>query len=425
MTIESNTSRKNDASRTRLGTNALFAVNSLNNSQDTSPEAIRRDSIRQRYTLQETAQFLLQHEPEGKRLLRCGVLPVHTYDKHGEKHYSDASVVIEKDTKTGYSRYANVAHCGSPWICPVCSAFETEKDRKEVNLACLAAAAKGWTVVMVTYTQKHERNMLLSELIDINKKSRRWLKSNTRFSAESWQDIKTKYGLVGGIINLECTVGKNGWHPHNHELIFIDPKKAQSDDMPELRWTIAKRWQVAVEKYGGTCDLIHGVDLRIGDSAVSEYIAKIGHEPVGKWSIESEMTKSGRKKGRGKGRTPFQLLYDYRFEKDKYAGELFKEFAKEFSGMAHIRWSQGLRDLLEMDTFEAPLTEADTIRQAESKPDYVPFVSIPREIWRSVVLARTGRRADLLLAAESGDIEVCELFARWHCDMPLNWYSTT
>ena len=65
--------------------------------------------------------------------------------------------------------------------------------------------------------------------------------------------------------------------------------------MAELRWELAARWQASIRKYGGDCDREHGLHLRTGDDAISEYIAKIGHEPKNGWSIEHEMTKGSAK----------------------------------------------------------------------------------------------------------------------------------
>jgi len=425
MTTTRNGNRQNDKKSVPLGTDSVLAVEPSNPDSEKFPDSDRAEAIKIRYALQETAQYLLRHEPEGRRILRCGVQIAANALQSDNPAIPHGCVTVARDTHSGRASYSNLMHCESPWVCPVCSAWKTEQDKKEVNNACVAAAAKGMIVIMVTYTQSHIVSDVLSSLLQINKQARRWFKSNTSKEGYSWQDLKTEYGLVGGIINLECTHGKNSWHPHNHELIFIDPEKSTSQDISELRWKMARRWQMAVEKFGGSADMIHGFDLRYGDAAVSDYIAKIGCEPVGKWSIEAELTKSGQKKGRGKGRTAFQLLYDYRFQKDKQAGALFIEFAREFAGSAHIRWSQGLRELLELDTFIRPAKDETENHQAELPPDYQPYLAIPLETWKRVVLLRTGRRAQLLLACESGEVAICELFASWQYDGSLYWYSDT
>lgn len=404
-----------------LGKSADFAVTPDENSGQLSPDEIRQANLRMRFDLQDTAKYLLKGEDCGKRLMHCMITPV-SYPGDGyPMDVPEGCITVEKDTKTGKTQYGNLSHCESPWTCTICSHRQTEADKAEINKAYLAARAKGFVVVMVTYTQRHDRASELKFLLDVNKKARRWMKSNSRSWGSTWQDIKARYGMVGGIINLECTHGKNAWHPHNHELIFLDPNAAESDDFAMLRWEMAKRWKTAVQKQGGDCDTLHGLDLKIGDDAVSEYIAKFGTEPVGKWSLESEMTKGAHKRGRSEGRTPFQLLYDFKFEGDRQAGALFVEFAQEFSGSAHIRWSQGLRDLLDMDNFEIPLTPEDMARIDAETPEFKVFCAIPSKAWYSVVLARYGRRAEFLIAAESGAIEVCELLSKWSYEGIIHW----
>ena len=401
------------ADRGSLGTNTDLAVNGCENSGDAATDEKRRAAIKLRYDLQETAQHLLKNEPEGKRLMACMVISVDSWQERLPNEMGTDAVVVERDAKSGKARYKNLVHCDSPWTCPVCALRHTETDKQEVNRAYLAARAKGYVAVMVTYTQQHERGTDLGSLLEVNAEARRYMKSGTRISGLRWSDIKDRFGLIGGIINLECTHGANGWHPHNHELIFIDPALAESDDMAELRWELAFRWQAAVRKFGGDCDRVHGLHLRTGDDAISEYIAKVGCEPKNGWSIESEMTKGSAKIGKKDGRTPFQLLYDYRFEGDKQAGALFVEFAKHFTGKAHIRWSQGLRNILDMDNFEVELPPALEASREAKKPDFKPFVALPYAAWKKVVLSQYGRRGAFIIACEQGEVEASDLLARW------------
>lgn len=404
-----------------LGTNAVFAVSGKENEQEASPDEKRRESMKLRFALQDTAKYLLKNIPVGKRLLACMVVPVFIPGKDTPHDVNSDAVIVERDTRTNKTRYGNLAHCDSPWTCPVCSQRQTEADKSEINKAYLAARAKGYIAVMVTYTQRHDRADELKFLLDVNQQARRWMKSNSRLDGTTWGDLKGRYGLIGGIINLECTHGKNAWHPHNHELVFINPAIAESDDLDMLRWEMARRWKNAVQRFGGDCDTLHGLHIRVGDDAVSEYISKFGQEPHGKWSLEYEMTKGSQKTGRKDGRTPFQLLYDFRFEGDRQAGCLFVEFAQEFAGRAHIRWSQGLRELLEIDTFEIPLTDEDRARKEDEKPEFEPYLAIPGDAWRKIVLAKYGRRAEFLIACELGEIEVTELLIRWEYFGLIHW----
>jgi hypothetical protein len=251
------------------------------------------------------------------------------------------------------------------------------------------------------------------------------MKSNSRIDGITWGHLKRKYGMVGGIINLECTYGENAWHPHNHELIFCDPNQADCKNLDEMYEDFSERWQYAVRQYGGDCDKAHGVDIKSGDEAVAEYIAKIGREPRGKWSIAAEMTKGASKRGRKEGRTPQDLLFDYKYEGDAQAGALFVEFGREFAGKAHIRWSQGLRELLDMDAFEAGMSENDPRKPDYESEDWIPFCAVPKEAWYQVICAKFGRRLEFLFACEQGAIEVAELLSKWDYKGNIYWLTTT
>lgn len=411
------------ADRSSLGKNTDLAFSPKENPGEPSADDKRRAALQLRYDLQETAKYLGRDEKWGKRLRACMVVRVDNFQEYLPDAVPANVVVVERDDKKSLARYKNLVHCDSPWTCPVCSQRRTEEDKREVNKAYLSARSRGWTAIMVTYTQSHTQASNLDTLLQVNASARRRMKSGTRLGGLAWSDIRDRFGLVGGIINLEVTHGKNAWHPHNHELIFIDPEKATDTDMAALRWEMAYRWQNAIQFYGGDCDMVHGLHIRTGDDAISEYIAKIGHEPKNGWSVEHEMTKGASKIAKKDGRTPFQLLYDYRFEGDRQAGALFREFARHFSGKAHIRWSQGLRELLDMDNFVMPITEAEQAKQDAEKPEFKPFCALPDVCWRNFVLCAYGRRGALLLAAERGPLEVSELFAEWGYEGQIYWLS--
>lgn len=411
------------ADRYSLGKYTGLAVTGCENSGEPSPDDKRRANLTLRYDLQDAAKHLLRNEPEGKRLIHCMVMRVDALPEGLPNEVPADVVVIERDGALGRARYKNLVHCDSPWTCPICSSRRTEADKREVNRAYLAARARGWTCIMVTYTQRHDRGTSLEHLLTVNQNARRWFKSNSRLHGDTWGSLKETHGFIGGIINLECTHGDNSWHPHNHELIFIDPEKASSDDIDELRWTLAERWQSAVRKFGGDCDLHHGLHIRTGDDAISEYLAKFGHEPEGKSSLESEMTKGSAKIGKREGRTPFQLLYDFKFDGDRQAGALFVEFARHFTGRAHLRWSQGLRELLDLENFELPVAESMTEILAAEKPVYAPFIAIPDDCWKRVILSQYGRRSAFLLACEAGAIDAAEMLAHWGYTGEVYWLS--
>ena len=99
-----------------------------------------------------------------------------------------------------------------------------------------------------------------------------------------------------------------------------------------------------------------------GGSAAGNYITK--------WGAAEEVALGGKKKGRGDGRAPFQLLADYADTDDKQAGALFAEYAKEFAGHRQLVWSPGLKALFCIEDIADQKAAADEVRRAdESKAE--------------------------------------------------------
>jgi len=195
----------------------------------------------------------------------------------------------------------------------------------------------------------------------------------------------------------------NGWHPHMHELWFLD---VTLHDYSILRSEIFDLWLKACQRFGlGLPSEKHGIDVRGGVEAAN-YVAKFGTEDS--WGIESEMTKANIKKGRNGSRSPFQLLHDYQ-DGDKQSGALFVEYAEAFKGKRQLVWSRGLKVQFELDE----LTDDEIIAIQEDESELV--ISITRKQWRLVRFAPgslTGHDARLIVLqlAENGGADSVDLY---------------
>ena len=185
---------------------------------------------------------------------------------------------------------------------------------------------------------------------------------------------------------MEVTDGtnlhNNGWHPHFHVLLFLDPAKAL---MPYyVHSQIAPRWQSVAVSSGLPCpSLERGCRVDGGEKAAA-YVSKGSN-----WGLESEVTKGQSKLGKDdKGRTPFALLFDYA-NGDKQAGALFAEYAKVFQGKRQLVWSNGLKrrfTIVEFtdDELANVADDAPTVRLAVITDDQ--WKVIYRNRWETVVL---------------------------------------
>lgn len=311
-------------------------------------------------------------------------------------------VDVMKHVASNRAYYSGLMVCGMIWVCPVCAARITEERRQELTNAL---AKMGFTCYLITYTVRHNRKSKLKEMTDEMQKAFRFMKSG-----KAWQELTDEYEWVGSVKSLEVTHGENGWHPHQHELVFLDEnlsKSAQNGLLASLRL----KWDAALSRSGLSASWAHGVDLRATNQDVSEYVAKFGHQPVVMgWGVEHELTKQPVKKGKNGGRTPVQLLADYG-QGDIKAARLWQEYAAAFKGKKQLVWSKGLRGILGMG-MELPDEEiAGTIPEGAEI-----LARLSSDEWKAI------RKADLRgeLIDAASQMEADE-FARWLSEKLEKW----
>jgi hypothetical protein len=182
-------------------------------------------------------------------------------------------------------------------------------------------------------------------------------------------------GAVGRIRSLEVTHGQNGWHPHTHELLFLNRGVCPG----WLRHRLAVLWFRACAKVGlfrherddEIAFMEHAVDVQVGDDGAAAYIAKMDDQT--KWGLSHEVTKSSSKQGRRAGMHPFKLAVQ------DSTSHLFIEYVRAMKGARQLVWSRGLKAQvgIEEKTDEEIATE-----QTANVQDQIP---IHPEAWRYVV----------------------------------------
>jgi len=327
-----------------------------------------------RFSLQSSARELLPRE----RVSKCLRAPIPTA----------ASIDVYRSPEFATAHLVGLQVCASVWCCPVCSAKVTERRRLD-----LAAGVGFWREVaggfllLVTFTLRHNLGDSLvavqAPLLAAFEKLHegRW-----------WADFSAKHRIYGKVRSLEVTYGASGWHPHIHCLYFLG-----SGDLPAVNAfeiAIKERWLTLLSKQGRDASWQNGVDVRMSDADIAEYIAKYAKEK--EWTIEHEMTKSPAKIGKFGGRTAFQLLKDYS-EGDSASGRLFIQYALTFKGKSQLKWSRHLRSLLQMDV------ELSDEELAKSMDKDAPLLaSLSRKQW--AVIVGNDARAELLTVAAAGDV---------------------
>ncbi len=259
--------------------------------------------------------------------------------------------------------FSNVVTCKSVWHCPVCAAGIAEGRRLVVASVVEGVHKAGGTVIMLTLTQGHKG---FSAPLKMRKDlARRWQRM---LGGKAWKTTAAQTYILGTCRAMEVTHGKNGWHPHLHVLLFIGAEAGTEEIVHLIGW-LKDRWVRYTEADGYDCS-DSAQNIRFADSATNagNYMTKFG--------VDWEITHAHLKKGKG-GRSPFQILAEYKQTGFPYDAELFRQYGLAFKGARQLTWSGKARKLYAKE-------EAKLSRLYKNQSDVTPICSISAETMRQI-----------------------------------------
>ena len=334
------------------------------------------------------------------------------------------SVTVHKSTD-GNCFYSGTVVCSSVWACPVCAAKIQERRRKEISSGMdYVYNEMGKQCVMITLTFPHTSMDTCKELREKQSAALGELRKSG-----GWSERMKKYGYEGLIRSLEITHGKNGWHPHTHELWIINHisyaknkdgkfkkdkngKFVESDTHKEFKQYVLLNWEKACKKHGllpkGKIRDFRKYSLDVKFMASnSDYLAKQDDEKNLHWGIDREMSKGMSKTS--KGLHPFQLLDG--FSKGQYwMGSKFLEYVEAMYRARHIYWSTGLKKKCKIEE----LTDEELIAKEEEKA--FDLTDLDMFAWDKVLEKKA--RAEILNIAEVGGLPaLIDWFAKYGIDL--------
>lgn len=364
------------------------------------PEASTGKGLNSQDSTAEHARKRYATHSHVRRLLIAQAMKEQPGKHPGNLYRTAACTWVAVDTPTAIRpvgreswHYKGLATCGSVWACPLCASKIQERRRQEVAAAILHAAKIERAPVMASFTFPHRVDQPLALLLRLQAEAIKKLRESRGYTA-----AMLRVGNAGRIRALEVTHGLNGWHPHTHELLFVDPK------MPAcwLRETLAGLWLKACTRVGlfrpGLDDeaafLRHSVDVRAGDEGAAGYLAKLDDQS--KWTTAHELTKSSSKQGKRTGSHPFALAME------AATGHLFVEYVQAMKGQRQLVWSRGLKDAVGIED------RSDEEVAAEETATVAASIPITRAQWR-VVLGNDARWEVLDAARRGGQSQVSAL----------------
>jgi len=358
---------------------------------------------RDRWSMQNHAAKLLKSH----RISYCLRSPISK--KESIKVVSRAPYKKDGDTRYGFT---GLQCCSNVHGCPMCSSRISMLRENEVRAASDWAKSHGYMVAMLTLTHPHQKFDILRWQLDclLGHKENEKLVRGAMYHFRNSRAFRA-LNLVGDIKKFEVTYGQNGWHPHHHMMLIIDPKVCGTIDEHKLYLA----WANACEKAGlERPSLQRGLkfDIAKDDDDISAYISKMGT-----WDIAKEMTKDQSKKSKIDGKTQWQLLRASK-DGDRLCGSLFVEYVDSTKGVKSLVFSRGLKKLVLLDDVTDQVL-ADDVDSVESVvfsfvrtvlyfkgKNEVSSISLEgKRLWDLIM--HHGSRYDLLRAAKEGGHKGC------------------
>lgn len=293
--------------------------------------------------------------------------------------------------------FAGLQTCGSVWLCPCCGRRISETRRGELNSLLAWARECGLIPIMVTLTARHGIRDRLADQIEAMKRAKQRLRQR-----REWRAVKGR--IVGTVTATEVTHGQHGWHTHFHEILLMDtPDEGEALAMLE---GMGRVWRAC----------LLGVGLSGGRVAWQAQGAAAAGQYVAKWGAGEELALSSSKRGRGKGRTPLQMLADADAGDDE-AARLWRTYALAFKGRRQLVWSPGLKARAGIEDTSDEDAAQDEV-QSDGEPE--ALLHIDHEDWtgRRGWRGARHRRARVLDAAETGGAAAAAAVVRGGPDDP-------
>ena len=302
-------------------------------------------------------------------------------------------IKVKKTVKDKKATFTGLFRCDSVWTCPVCGQRILAQRGREIEKAIAMQLEKGHSVFMLTLTHSHQLGENLKEKLGLIGKAL------TRFFGDrAMQYVFEQFGMIGHIKALEVTHSfANGWHPHNHILMFsqFSPDQFKNDLVavyfdeegfikvvtPYVEKRLIKQGKdhlvthVTIEQfikhYWRKCCLAVGLGEPSYERGATLQDADKAQSYLTKFKTAQEMTGAS-KVAKGSSRNQWQLLQDS-MGGDAFAGSLFVEYAEAFKGQRQLTWSRGLKKYFNIEQVDDANCEVDDDAEQVISEDTVYF----------------------------------------------------
>ncbi len=275
--------------------------------------------------------------------------------------------------------------CGSVWGCPVCARRICRRKGEALQSALETWRDEGGEVYMLNLTVRHHRGQRLELLMDAVQRAWTYVRTSSDQDdplASDFEELRERFGIRGYLQSSEVTHGGNGWHPHKHVLLFTRREWSEEDVEAVEDW-IFRRWRRCIvrvqDRYAD--GELQGVPYSrdpsrfdttalaepdrdvavviVGGEAAGHYVAKLG--------LGRETARIDLKEGRGRNRSPFEILRDATFRDRDRDWRLWREYLEVMHGRSHWHFSRGMKARLGGEQLETSISDQEPDREEDRR----------------------------------------------------------
>ena len=238
------------------------------------------------------SRWWLNQNSKVNRVKNCG-LCTRTSD------YIPLFVNTDKESGVRSAGLRDLITCESVWLCPVCSAKNSQERATKLSRDLAVWGSKGGSTLFFTLTMRHTIFDPLKTQMDSIQSS--W---NSMTNNRNYKSFLKKYGIISSLRATELTHNfQNGFHTHFHGVYLINPGVDVNKEIFETE--LFQMWSNSLNKFGFTALRNYGVDVvkSYGDSGLASYLTKSSN-------AAKEVAGYGTKNARLYSRTPFAILAD-------------------------------------------------------------------------------------------------------------------
>lgn len=256
----------------------------------------------------------------------------------------------------GRGRYYGLAHCGSPFTCPVCGPAIAARRGEEVKTIAMYMLDAGYQYLFLTLTASHGKNTALKDFKTAFNNAKHDMRRQRQY-----KNFCKKEGLQHHITAIEVTddhpdsKAKSGWHYHHHIVLFFKRHaKFIQRECDLIQKKLTALWQKSLQKYGLHCDDTHGAHIAPLEKRVkkykhhdaqkiAEYITKsIGYEMTAGALKTKRIGDDPKKDGRISSWQLLELAVKSNYWKLQ---RRYIAYIEAMRGLSLVRTSRGLKEL--------------------------------------------------------------------------------